>query len=152
MATLFTKIINGDIPGKFAWSDEVCVAFASIAPISPGHLLVVPRVEISKFTDADDDLLAHLMRVAAAIGRAQEAAFDAPRAAVIISGFEVPHLHVHVIPAWGEAELSFANADSAATADDLAAATERVRAELHAQGQGEFVPAELGSSARGADR
>ena len=152
MATLFTKIIDGEIPGKFAWADELCVAFASIAPISAGHLLVVPRAEVSKFTEADDGLLAHLMQVAAIIGRAQEAAFDAPRAALIVAGFEVPHLHVHVIPAWGEAELSFASARDDASGAELAEATERVRAELRAQGHGANVPAELGSARLGADR
>ena len=82
MATLFTRIIDGEIPGRFVWSDEVCVAFATIAPISDGHVLVVPRAEVDRFTAAPDDLLAHLMSVAKVIGSAQEAAFGAPRAAL----------------------------------------------------------------------
>ncbi len=140
MATIFSKIIAGEIPGNFAWSDDKCVAFASINPISDGHLLVVPRDEISKFTDADDELLAHLMSVAAKIGRAQEKAFEAPRAALIIAGFEVPHLHVHVIPAWGEKELTFANVRQDVDPEELRAATEKVRAQLIADGHGAHVP------------
>lgn len=147
MSTIFTKIINGELPGLFAWADDRCVAFATIAPISDGHLLVVPRCEVSSFTQTDDDLLAHLMRVAAIIGRAQEQAFDAPRAALIIAGFEVPHLHLHVLPAWSEAQLSFANARADATSDELAATTEKIRAALRAQGHGANVPAELASPA-----
>lgn len=143
MATIFSKIIAGEIPGNFAWSDEFCVAFASINPISDGHLLVVPREEVSRFTDADDQLLAHLMSVAAKIGRAQEKAFDAPRAALIIAGFEVPHLHVHVIPAWGEKELTFANARQDVDPEELRAATEKVRAQLIADGYGDHVPARV---------
>lgn len=146
MATIFSKIIAGEIPGCFAWSDEDCVAFASINPISDGHLLVVPRAEISKFTDADDALLAHLMSVAAKIGRAQEKAFDAPRAALIVAGFEVPHLHIHVIPAWGEKELSFANARADVNPDELRAATEKVREQLIAAGHEANVPKDSSNS------
>lgn len=146
MATVFTHIINGDFPGLFAWSDDRCVVFASIDPITEGHLLVVPRDEVPSFTQAEEGLFAHLMKVAAIIGRAQEKAFDAPRAGVIIAGFEVPHLHVHVLPIHGEGELSFANARRA-DADELTVAVEKVRAELRAQGHGANVPAVVSSPA-----
>ena len=86
MASVFSKIISGEFSGLFAWADDRCVAFATIEPISAGHLLVVPRDEVPAFTQADDDLLAHLARVAKIIGRAQEQAFEAPRAALIIAG------------------------------------------------------------------
>ncbi|WP_285127480.1 HIT family protein [Propionibacterium freudenreichii] len=92
MSTLFTKIINGDIPGRFAWADDTCVVFATIAPITDGHMLVVPRAEVPKFTAADDALLDHLMNVAKVIGQACEQAFDSPRAALLIGGFEIEHL------------------------------------------------------------
>lgn len=145
MASVFSRIISGEFSGLFAWADDRCVAIATIAPISDGHVLVIPREEVESFTTADDDLLAHLMRVAAIIGRAQEAAFDAPRAALIIAGFEVPHLHLHVIPAWGEAELSFENAKHDATPEQLAEATERLRLALRQQGHGANVPVEITS-------
>jgi diadenosine tetraphosphate (Ap4A) HIT family hydrolase len=102
MATLFTRIIDGEIPGRFVWADDVCVAFTTIAPISDGHALVVPRDEVDQLTAASDELLAHLIAVAKTIGLAQQAAWDAPRAALLVAGFEVPHLHLHVLPAWGE--------------------------------------------------
>lgn len=145
MASVFTKIISGEFPGLFAWADDRCVAFATIAPISDGHLLVVPRDEVESFTKADDDLLAHLMHVAATIGRAQEQEFSAPRAALLIAGFEVAHLHLHVLPAWGEAELSFANARHDATREELAVATERVRQALRTQGDSANVPVSITS-------
>lgn len=143
MATVFTRIINGEFSGLFAWADDQCVVISTIAPITTGHLMVIPRKEVAAFTAADDELLAHLMRVAAIVGRAQEQAFDAPRAALIIAGFEVPHLHLHVLPAWGEADLSFANARSGVPAEELAAATEQVRAALRAQGHGAHVPTSI---------
>ena len=58
MSTLFTKIIDGDIPGRFVWADDVAVAFGTIAPITDGHVLVVPRAEIVQLTEAPDDVLA----------------------------------------------------------------------------------------------
>ncbi|WP_019136585.1 HIT family protein [Cellulomonas massiliensis] len=145
MTTLFTRIIAGEIPGRFVWADDVAVAFATIAPITDGHVLVVPRAEIDQLTDAPDDVLAHLVVVAKAIGRAQQAAWDAPRAALLVAGFEVAHLHLHVLPAWDEASLSFANARPDLPAEQLDAAAERLRAALVAQGDGAHVPASLGS-------
>jgi diadenosine tetraphosphate (Ap4A) HIT family hydrolase len=147
MATLFTRIIDGEIPGRFVWADDRAVAFGTIAPITDGHVLVVPRAEVPRFTDADDDLLAHLMLVAKAIGRAQQDAWDAPRAALLIAGFEVPHLHLHVLPAWGEGELSFANARQDVPPAELDAAAERLRDALRAGGHAAHVPPTLTSPA-----
>ncbi len=145
MATLFTRIIDGQIPGRFVWSDDVCVAFATIAPISDGHVLVVPRAEVDRFTAAPDELLAHLMAVAKAIGAAQEVAFGAPRAALLVAGFEVPHLHLHVLPAWGEAHLSFADARPDTPGERLDETMTTLREALRAAGHGAHVPARLGS-------
>jgi len=145
MATLFTRIIDGEIPGRFVWADDVAVAFGTIAPITDGHVLVVPRAEIVQLTDAPDDVLAHLIAVAKTIGRAQQAAWEAPRAALLVAGFEVPHLHLHVLPAWDEASLTFANARTDVPAADLDAAAERVRASLVAAGHGAHVPITLTS-------
>jgi len=147
MSTLFTRIIAGELPGRFVWADDRAVAFGTIAPITDGHVLIVPRAEVASFTEADDDLLAHLTVVAKAVGRAQQAAWDAPRAALLVAGFEVPHLHLHVLPAWGEAELSFANARHDVPAEQLDAAAERLRDALRAAGHGAHVPAALGSPA-----
>lgn len=147
MTTLFTRIIDGEIPGRFVWADDRAVVFSTIAPITDGHVLVVPRAEVARLTDADDDLLAHLVVVAKTIGRAQEQAFDAPRAALLVAGFEVPHLHLHVLPAWGEAELSFTHARHDVPAEQLDAAAERLRDALRAAGRSAQVPASLTSAA-----
>ncbi len=147
MTTLFTRIIAGEIPGRFVWADDRAVAFGTIAPVSDGHVLVVPRAEVPSFTEADDDLLGHLVVVAKTVGLAQQAAWDAPRAALLVAGFEVPHLHLHVLPAWGEAELSLAAARHDVPAEQLDAAAERLRGALRDAGHGAHVPAALGSPA-----
>ena len=129
MPTLFTRIINGELPGRFVYTDEQVVAFLSIAPLNPGHTLVVPRAEVDQWTDADGPLLHHCMGVAQRIGAAAKQAFGAPRAGVVIAGLEVPHLHVHVFPAWSESDFDFARAKPA-TDEELDSAADKLRAAL----------------------
>lgn len=140
MATLFTKIIDGEIPGKFVWKDDTCVAFLVIDPITDGHTIVVPREEVDQWLDADQALLAHLTDVAQQIGLAQRAAFDAPRVSLLTAGFEVPHLHLHVFPITGEADISFANAQRGQDPEVLDANAAKLKAALRDQGHGEQVP------------
>ncbi|MBF0687156.1 MAG: HIT family protein [Cellulomonas sp.] len=147
MPTLFTRIIDGEIPGRFVWADDRAVVLLTIAPITDGHALVVPRDEVEQLTDAPDDLLAHLVTVAKTVGRAQRTAWDAPRAALLVAGFEVPHLHLHVLPAWDESSLSFDHARHDVPAADLDAAAERLRDALRAAGHGAHVPADASSPA-----
>jgi len=140
MATLFTRIIDGDIPGRFVWRDDRCVAFLTIAPISPGHTLVVPIAEVDHWVDLDDDLAAHLLVVAKAVGRAQMAAFAPERIGMIIAGLEVPHAHLHVIPIDTEADLDFRKADGGATGDALDIAAVRLREALASLGHSSVAP------------
>lgn len=111
MPTLFTRIIDGDIPARFVWKDDRCVAFLTIAPIRRGHVLVVPREEIDHWLDAPAELSHHLLDVARTIGRAIETVYRPERVGLMVAGLEVPHLHIHVLPIDGLADLSFANAD-----------------------------------------
>src|SRR6476661_8851631 len=134
MATIFTRIIEGELPGTFVWRDDVCVGFLSIAPLRTGHTLVVPRGEGDHWIDLPPATTAHLMGVAHEIGAAQMDAFSPARIGLIIAGLEVPHTHLHVVPIDAERDLSFANADPDATADALAAAGTRLRAALTARG------------------
>lgn len=134
MATLFTKIIDGDIPAQFVWKDDRCVAFLVIDPITDGHTIVVPRAEVDQWLDADPELLHHLVGVAQQIGLAQRTAFEAPRVSLLTAGFEVPHLHLHVLPIAGEADVSFANAVRGQDPQVLADNAARLRAQLRADG------------------
>ncbi len=146
MSTVFENIISGVWPGRFVWADEMCVAFATIEPTSPGHVLVVPRFPVPAWTALSAEEAAHLMTVAHTIGRAQEEAFDVPRAGLVIAGFEVPHTHLHVIPLRTEADVLLSNA-APASDSALDEAMERVRSALLLGGYGEHVPAQMGSPA-----
>jgi histidine triad (HIT) family protein len=139
MPTIFTRILRGELPARFVWQDEVCAVFLSIAPLRPGHALVVPRAEVDQWIDLPVHTAAHLMVVAHAIGKAQQQAFDPARVGLMIAGFEVPHVHVHVVPTESMADLDFKNADSRAQAAALDDAAERLRAALRAQGAAHVV-------------
>ena len=110
MATVFSMIIAGELPGRFVWRDDRCVAFLSINPLQHGHTLVVPIVEVDHWLDLDPALNAHLMTVSQHIGKAQQAAFSPTRIGLMIAGLEVPHVHLHVVPIDGVHDLDFANA------------------------------------------
>ncbi len=110
MATVFSMIIDGELPGRFVWRDDRCVAFLSINPLQHGHTLVVPRVEVDHWLDLDPELNAHLMTVSQHIGRAQQTAFSPTRIGLMIAGLEVPHVHLHVVPIDGVHDLDFNNA------------------------------------------
>lgn len=112
MASIFTRIINGEIPSRMVWEDDICVAFLDVRPLAPGHCLVVPRAEVDQWTDLDAGVAAHLTEVAHTIGNAQKTVFQPARIGLMIAGFEVPHTHVHVIPITSMAQLDFANADT----------------------------------------
>jgi histidine triad (HIT) family protein len=139
MSTVFTKIIDGELPGRFVWSDDRAVGFLSINPLGPGHTLVVPREEVDQWVDADAGLLAHLTNISRAIGAAVQEVWQPPRVGLLVAGFEVPHLHVHVFPAWDMAAFDFANA--AKTVDDAEqdAHADKLRSALRAAGHGEHV-------------
>jgi histidine triad (HIT) family protein len=130
MATVFSKIIAGEIPARFVYQDERSVAFLTIAPLRPGHTLVVPRDEIDHWLDLPPDLTAHLFRVAQRVGKAVQAAFPARRVGLIIAGLEVPHAHLHLVPFDHMAELDFAKVDHDPDPAALDQAAERIRAEL----------------------
>jgi histidine triad (HIT) family protein len=130
MASVFTRIIAGELPGTFVFTDEVCVAFMTINPIARGHLLVVPRIEIDQWTDLPDDVSQHCFAIAKRIATAQKQVLRCDRVALIIAGFEVPHCHLHVIPASTIADVSFDNAATSVDFGDLAAVAASISAVL----------------------
>jgi histidine triad (HIT) family protein len=132
MPTIFTRIIHGELPGRFVWKDDRAVAFLSINPLRPGHTLVVPRKETDHWIDLDDDLAGHLMRVARAVGEAQQRAFLPERIGMTILGMEVPHVHLHVVPIESERDMDFARAERSPDPAALDDSAERIRGELRA--------------------
>lgn len=134
MATIFTRIIEGELPGRFVWRDAHCVGFLSINPIAPGHTLVVPVAEVDHWLDLPAETVAHLTEVSRVIGAAQMEAFSPARIGLIIAGFEVPHCHVHVIPTTTMADLDFTNAAASPEPAALDDAANRLRTALRTAG------------------
>lgn len=139
MATIFTRIIDGQIPGTFIWKDDQCVVFMSINPMAHGHALVVPREEVDHWVDASPELTEHLFAVTRIIGVAQREAFGCDRVGVIIAGYEVPHTHIHVIPTSDMSQLSFANAAASIDRELLDSAAEKIRVALRNAGHKHVV-------------
>lgn len=130
MTTVFTKIINGELPGRFVYEDDEIVAFLTIEPMTQGHTLVVPRAEIDQWQEVDSAVFGPVMAVAQLIGKAVCRAFRAERAGVIIAGLEVPHLHVHVFPTRSLSDFGFANVDRNPSAQSLDEAQTRIKKAL----------------------
>jgi histidine triad (HIT) family protein len=136
MPSIFTRIIDGELPGHFVWKDAEVVAFLTIQPFREGHVLVIPRAEIDHWDDLPESVAARLMVVSQRIARALKALYEPTRVGLLIAGLEVPHTHLHVVPIDELGDLSFARARSAAPVE-LAETAQRVRAELLAQGNSE---------------
>ena len=124
MTTIFTRIIDGQIPATFVHKDEACVAFMSINPMADGHVLVIPRDEVDHWVDLSPYIASHLFEVSHRISRALTIAFPCEKVGLIIAGYEVNHSHIHLIPTTHMGQLSFANA---------AASVERSALEEHAE-------------------
>jgi histidine triad (HIT) family protein len=132
MATVFTQIIEGKLPGRFVWKDDEAVAFMTINPIRPGHCLVVPRAEVDHWIDLDPPLAQHLMGVAQAVGQAIQQVFRPIKVGQAIVGIEVPHVHIHLVPIQAISDLDFSKADPNPDPADLDRAAESIRTALRA--------------------
>lgn len=141
MASIFTKIINGEMPGHFVWKDDLCVALLTIAPLKPGHTLVVPREEVDSWTDLEPEVMKHVTGVAHAIGRALDKAYQPEKVGLTILGLEVRHVHLHVSCIWKPTDLDFGNADANASPESVAKEAELVRKTLREMGHSEVVDA-----------
>ncbi|MGK2319515.1 HIT family protein [Gordonia rhizosphera] len=139
MASVFTMIINGELPGRFVWRDGQAVAFLTINPVTPGHVLVVPRKEVDHWEQMDTASFTHLTDVAQKVGRAVKEAFGAPRMGMLIAGLEVPHVHIHVFPALSLETFDLALADKNPDPADLDAAADKIRQALIDTGYREYV-------------
>ena len=105
MNDLFTKIINNEIPAFKIYQDELVTAFLDVHPINKGHALVVPNQKVLKLQELDELTYLHLMKVVRIISLKVETVFQPPRVAIVVEGFEIPHAHVHIFPAFESADL-----------------------------------------------
>jgi histidine triad (HIT) family protein len=121
--TIFTRIINGEIPSyKIAENDQL-YAFLDISPLQPGHTLIVPKLpepEADYIFDLTDDILSEMLVFSKRVAKAIKAATDCKRVGVAVIGLEVPHVHMHLIPINKEGDMSFANAKLSLPAEEMA--------------------------------
>ena len=140
MATIFTKILEGELPGRFVWRDDLCGAFLSINPVTTGHTLVVPRREVDHWLDLEEHELEALHVVGQRVGRAIQQVWQPERVGSMIAGFEVPHVHLHVLAMWSMADLDLGNAAPDPDAAEMDDAMARIREALADLGYDDAVP------------
>ena len=121
MATIFSRIVAGEIPCHKVAEDEEFFAFLDINPVAKGHTLVIPKKEIDYIFDLEDALLGRMVAFAKRVARAQEAAIPCKRVGIAVMGLEVPHAHIHLIPITKESDMYFGGEKMKITQDELAA-------------------------------
>lgn len=133
MSTIFTKIINREIPGQFIYEDELCVAFMDAFPSIAGQSLVVLKREVDYAFAMNDEEYTHLFAIAKKIALASDKAFNAKRTCLVVEGFEVPHVHIKLYPFQTTEEANLVTTMSQTVKADpstLAEQAERIKAEL----------------------
>jgi len=130
MASVFTRILKGELPGRVVWRDETCAALLSIHPLKPGHTLVIPFEEVDHWLDLEPELASHLFGVSQTIGRALQRAFEPEKVGLMIAGLEVRHVHLHLVPMDDIHDLDFARQDPNPDPKALDRAAEAIRAVL----------------------
>ncbi len=109
MATIFTKIVKGEIPSYKIFEDERFYAFLDINPMAKGHTLVIPKKEVDYLFDIDDEMLKEMIVLSKKIAKAIEKAIECNRVGVMVVGLEVPHAHIHLIPIQSEGDMNLSN-------------------------------------------
>jgi histidine triad (HIT) family protein len=127
MATIFTKIINGEIPSYKIAEDENYYAFLDISPLKKGHTLVVPKQETDYLFDLEDETLGGMMVFAKKIAKAIDKAIECKRVGVVVLGMEVPHAHIHLIPLDKESDASFTKPKLKLSEEEFAEIAEKIR-------------------------
>lgn len=110
MASIFTKIIQGEMPAYRIHEDEYTISILALDQVNLGHTIVIPKLEVDSFMDLPEPHYSAVFKNAQKIAKAIKKATNCPRVGTIIAGFEVPHFHYHLIPAWSIPDLSFSRA------------------------------------------
>ncbi len=122
--SIFTKIINGEIPSHKVYDDELTFVFMDMRPLTPGHVLIVPKKQVDHLWDLDDEHYQHLMAVTKKIAAHMKEVLQPPRVGMNVEGFGVPHVHVHVYPLYKGLESTMkdyiSKSDQKASDDELA--------------------------------
>jgi histidine triad (HIT) family protein len=131
MASIFTRIINREIPGHIVHEDEKFIAFLDINPLVVGHTLVVPKKEVDFIFDLDDATLAEMNVFAKRVALAIRKAIPCKRIGVAVIGLEVPHTHVHLVPMNATDDLNFTRSKLNPSKEELSLAAEKIRKNLN---------------------
>lgn len=127
MATIFSRIVAGEIPCHKVAEDEEFFAFLDINPVAKGHTLVIPKVEVDYLFDIDDSKLGRMIAFAKRVARAQEAAIPCKRVGLAVMGLEVPHAHIHLVPITKESDMYFGGKKLSLSQEELAAIAKQIR-------------------------
>lgn len=127
MATIFSRIVAGDIPCHKVAEDEEFFAFLDINPVAKGHTLVIPKAEVDYLFDIDDPKLGRMMAFAKRVARAQEAAIPCKRVGLAVMGLEVPHAHIHLVPITKESDMYFGGKKLSLSQEELAEIAKQIR-------------------------
>ncbi|MDR1981525.1 MAG: HIT family protein [Tannerellaceae bacterium] len=130
MATLFSRIIAGEIPSHKVAENEEFFAFLDINPVATGHTLVVPKLETDYIFDLDDGMLGRMMAFAKRVASAQKAAIPCKRIGLAVIGLEVPHAHIHLVPITKESDIYFDKGKLTPSQDELAETADKIRENL----------------------
>ena len=130
MASIFTKIINGEIPSYKIAEDDNYFAFLDINPLKKGHTLVIPKKEVDYLFDLDDDTLAGMMKFSKKIAKAIDKSIDCKRVGVVVLGMEVPHAHIHLIPLDKESDASFNQPKLKLSEEEFKETAEKIKSAL----------------------
>tara|TARA_B100000925_G_scaffold291275_1_gene278778 strand:+ start:2787 stop:3179 length:393 start_codon:yes stop_codon:yes gene_type:complete len=129
MGSIFTKIINNELPAYRVLENDKVISFLTIEPIHPGHTLVIPKTEVDHWMDVPEDEYQEVYYQAKRIGKAIQKVTNSTRVAQAVVGLEVPHFHLHLIPMWQPSDLDFKKA-TPATSNDLKLMQEKILSEL----------------------
>ncbi|HMS92060.1 MAG TPA: HIT family protein [Candidatus Saccharibacteria bacterium] len=130
MASVFTMIYNKEIPGEIVYDDKDVFAILSIEPHNPGHILVIPHMEIANWEDVPEPLWLHTMKVAQDLAKIVKKLYSPPKIALSIVGFDVPHVHVHVFSIFQISDIDHTKAKKT-TLEDLRIEADKIRIELN---------------------
>jgi histidine triad (HIT) family protein len=119
MASIFSKIIAGEIPCYKVQESDSFLAFLDIQPLRRGHVLIIPKVEVDNIFDIEDELLAEMMIFAKSVAKRIQQNFDCKKVGVTVIGLEVPHAHIHLIPINSVADMDFSQAKLSLTSEEL---------------------------------
>ena len=130
MATIFSRIVAGEIPSYKVAEDENYYAFLDINPLAKGHTLVIPKKEVDYLFDLDDDTLAGLTIFAKKIAHKIKEQTGCVKVAMVVLGLEVPHAHIHLVPMQSEADMRFTNPHLTLTPEEFNEIAESIRAQF----------------------